>query len=621
MERGADEAARIRVLPPEVADKLAAGEVVERPASVVKELVENALDAGARQVCIELEDAGVGLIAVVDDGEGMGADDAVRALARHATSKVRCVDDLFRITTLGFRGEALASIAAVSTTTLTTRRASDLGGTQILVRGGTVSDVRAAGAPPGTRVEVVDLFGNIPARRKFLKAPATEVGHVSELVTRTALSWPLVSFVLRHGRRTLLDYPAVTDWPERVAQVFGRDRAAAMLPFHGHGAAGSIRGWLTGSHVSFPSARQIFTYVNTRYVRDRLVSHALVAGYSTLLMHGRYPAAAVFIDVPPEDVDVNVHPAKSEVRFRRGGAVHDLITRAVHERLRAQGPAVAPSADMPRPADATETMAQMAIALRPLRGDAPLRLVPASPAAFSTPDATTAHAPALALPARTPDAMAPVFTPTPFRAALRPPPAAAKPGFFGSLRVIGQAFEGYLLCEGEDCLLVIDQHAAHERVTFERLRHAYADGGVTRQRLLMPMVVDVGAQAAPLVSEHLAALENLGFAMEPFGGSSFAVRALPALLTDADPALLVRDLAEELTEVGRSRRLTQAAESVLARLACHSAVRVGQSLGADQIRALLVAMDNIDFAGNCPHGRPAFVTLPRSDLERLFKRT
>ncbi len=617
MEAVTQEPARIRVLRPEVADKIAAGEVVERPASVVKELVENSLDAGARQIRIELEDAGIGLIAVVDDGEGMSADDAVRAFARHATSKVNAVEDLFRITTLGFRGEALASIAAVSTTTLTTRRAAALGGTQVLVRGGNVADVRAAGTAPGTRVEVVDLFGNTPARRKFLKAPATEVGHVSELITRTALAWPQVSFILRHGQRTLLDYPAVADWPERVAQVFGRERAAAMLPFHGHGVAGSIRGWLSGSHLSFPSNRQIFTYVNARYVRDRLVSHALVAGYSTLLMHGRYPAAAVFIDMPAEEVDVNVHPAKSEVRFRRGGAVHDLITRAVSERLRSPAPAGQPLA-APAPSSADDTLSQLTIALRPLRGDTPLRLVP------------TPVAPAVAAPLETPHfepsgdppvASSPLLAPTIPTRQLSRLPAPASAGFFAALRVIGQAFEGYLVCEGSEALVVIDQHAAHERVTFERLRRAYADGGVTRQRLLVPVVVDVGAQAAPVVREQLAALESLGFELEPFGGSSFAVRAVPALLGDIDAATLVRDLAEELIEVGRSRRVTQAAESVLARLACHSAVRVGQTLGPDQIRALLVAMDSIDFAGNCPHGRPAFITLPRGDLERLFRRT
>jgi DNA mismatch repair protein MutL len=623
MEAAVQTGGRIRVLPPEIADKIAAGEVVERPASVVKELVENAIDARARQIRIELEDAGIGLIAVVDDGEGMHGDDAVRAFARHATSKVREVDDLFRITTLGFRGEALASIAAVSTTTLTTRRAGDLGGTQVLVRGGTIEEVRAAGTPAGTHIEVVDLFGNTPARRKFLKAPATEVGHVSELVTRTALAWPQIGFTLRHGARTLIDYAAVADGAERIAQVFGTARATAMLPFHGRSPAGTIRGWLTGSHVTFPSARQIFTYVNGRYVRDKLVSHALVAGYSTLLMHGRYPAAVVFIDVPPEDVDVNVHPAKSEVRFRRGGAVHDLITRGVHERLRAQAPPSPGAAGAPPVPD--EATTQMTIALRP-RLDVPLRLVPAGPMSGE------AHAPVTFLSGPAPRASEAA---TPFRVPAAAPPAlphaastapsramtAPAAGFFGGLRVIGQAFEGYLICESGESLLVVDQHAAHERVTFERLRRAYADGGVARQRLLVAAIVDVGAQAAPLLAEGLPELENLGFELEPFGGSSFAVRAVPALLGDGDPATLVRDLAEELTEIGRSRRLTEAAESVLARLACHSAVRVGQSLSPEQIRALLTAMDNIEFAANCPHGRPAFITLPRSDLERLFKRT
>jgi len=625
-EASAVQEGRVRVLPPEVADKIAAGEVVERPASVVKELVENALDAGARHVRIELEDAGIGLIAVIDDGEGMIADDAVRAFQRHATSKVRSIEDLFCIATLGFRGEALASIAAVSTTTLTTRRAGDLSGSRVLVRGGTVDEVCAAGCPAGTRVEVVDLFGNTPARRKFLKTPATEVGHASELVTRTALAWPQVSFQLQHGSRTLLDYATVADPAERVAQVFGAARAAAMLPFNGRSAIGNIRGWLTGSHLTVPSARQIFTYVNGRYVRDKLVSHALVAGYSTLLMHGRYPAAAVFIDVAPEEVDVNVHPAKSEVRFRRGGAVHDLITRAVSERLRSQPPGPAASSVTMPPA--SPAAMQMTIGLRSPRPDVPLRLVPLT-SSFETaerpggmpPGLLPTHRPAppasgASVPASPPGSPGETVVGV-RRATANPSP----PAFFGSLRVIGQAFEGYLVCESGDTLLIIDQHAAHERVTFERLRHAYAAGGVARQRLLVPAVVDVGAQAAPLVSDRLADLEHLGFELEPFGGGSFAVRAVPALLGDGDPEALVRDLAEELSEVGRSRRLTEAGESVLARLACHSAVRVGQTLGPEQIRALLVAMDSVDFAGNCPHGRPAFITVPRTDLERLFKRT
>lgn len=636
METAAQAPGRICILPPEVADKIAAGEVVERPASVVKELVENSLDAGARQIRIELEDAGIGVIAVADDGEGMSADDAVRAFARHATSKVRCADDLFRITTLGFRGEALASIAAVSTTTLITRRSGDLSGTQVLVRGSIVEDVRSVGTAPGTRIEVVDLFGNTPARRKFLKAPATEVGHVTELVTRTALAWPHVGFTVKHGTRTLAEYPAVSDPVDRVMQVYGRERGGMLLPFHGRGAAGAIRGWLTGSHFSVPTPRQIFTYVNGRYVRDKLVSHALVAGYSTLLMHGRYPAAVVFIDVAPDEVDVNVHPAKSEVRFRRGGAVHDLVSRAVMERLRTHVPPQSTSA--PGAGAALETPPagplaagppaagsglQIPIALRSPRPDAPLRLVPLSPLppASSGPPVASPRPYAVPAPFPTPPASFPHVERQPAMAPAAALPPGAVPGFFAHLRVIGQIFEGYLICESGESLVVIDQHAAHERVTFERLRHAYADGGVTRQRLLIPVVVDVGAQAAPLVAEHLADLESLGFELEPFGGNSFAVRAVPALLGDNDPATLVRDLAEELTDVGRSRRMTQAAESVLARLACHSAVRVGQSLTPEQIRALLVSMDSVEFAGNCPHGRPAYITLPRTDLERLFKRT
>jgi DNA mismatch repair protein MutL len=631
MEAVASAPGRIRILPPEVADKIAAGEVVERPASVVKELVENSLDAGARQIRIELEDAGIGLIAVADDGEGMSADDAVRAFARHATSKVRCADDLFRIATLGFRGEALASIAAVSTTTLVTRCSGDLSGTQVLVRGSAVEDVRSVGTPPGTRIEVVDLFGNTPARRKFLKAPATEVGHVTELVTRTALAWPQVGFTLKHGTRTLAEYAAVNDPVERVLQVYGRERAGMLLPFHGRGAAGTIRGWLSGSHFSVPTPRQIFTYVNGRYVRDKLVSHALVAGYSTLLMHGRYPAAVVFIDVSPDEVDVNVHPAKSEVRFRRGGAVHDLVTRAVMERLRTHTPPQSASAPHAHaaletppagPPDAgAQAAGQIPIALRSPRPEAPLRLVPMPAPAPAAVPAAPPRPFVVAPPFPTPPVTFPHVERQPAMAPAAALPATPAAGFFAHLRVIGQAFEGYLICESGASLVVIDQHAAHERVTFERLRHAYADGGVTRQRLLIPVVVDVGAQAAPLVGEHLATLESLGFELEPFGGSSFAVRAVPALLGDTDPATLVRDLAEELTDVGRSRRMTQAAESVLARLACHSAVRVGQSLAPEQIRALLVSMDNVEFAGNCPHGRPAYITLPRTDLERLFKRT
>jgi DNA mismatch repair protein MutL len=589
----------VRVLPPDVANQIAAGEVVERPASVVKELIENSLDAGATRITIELEGAGCGLIAVVDDGEGMHPEDAAHAFGRHATSKLASIDELQNIATLGFRGEALASIAAVSQTTVVTRRAADLAATRVNVVWGTITDVREEGAPAGTRVEVVDLFGNTPARRKFLKAPATEVAHVSELVTRTALAWPRVGFVLRHAGRTLADLPPVEDDGERVRQVVGDERRRSMLPFASRGAAGYACGWLTDPHLTFPGPRHIYTYVNRRYIRDKLVQHALLAGYSTLLMHGRYPGAVVFIDVDPEEVDVNVHPAKSEVRFRRGGAVHELLSHAVQARLRDAGGE--------RAAAAGTAWMQNPFATRPTSGAPlpPLRLV----------ERTAAEAHTHGFPPQ------PSSAPFPMPAARLDAASAAGAGFFRSLRVLGQVFGGYLVCEGPREMVLIDQHAAHERVMFERLRAAYSKGAVSRQQLLVPAVVDVGDRAAALLAEHAGELGALGFDVESYGGTTFAVRALPALIGDADPATVLRDLADDLVEFGRSRRVAEAAEDVLARLACHSAVRLGQDLRAEQVQALLASMDEADFSGNCPHGRPAFVTFARGEIERWFKRT
>ncbi len=582
---------RVRVLAPEIADQIAAGEVVERPASVVKELVENALDAGARRIEVELEQAGTGLIAVRDDGDGMAAEDAVTAFARHATSKLTCVDDLAAIATLGFRGEALASIAAVSRTLLVTRQRDALGGTQVLMEHGRLREARDIGAPLGTRVEVHDLFGNVPARRKFLKSATTEVGHVSELVTRTALAWPSVAFTLRHAGRLLVELAAVEDPGERIRQVFGHERAAALLPFAHREGGGLVHGWLTDSHVSVPSPRQVYTYVNRRYVRDKLVTHALLAGYSTLLMHGRYPAAAVFLEVAPDEVDVNVHPAKSEVRFRRGGAVHEQLAHAVQARLRDQR-RDAPRSTVPLAAAVSQLGLRLAPGAASVWPAAPLRLV-------DTP-AGAATAPLAPLPEAD---------------------EAAASGFFGALRPLGQVFEGYLICEGRDQLVLIDQHAAHERVTFERLRAAHTSGLVPRQQVLVPTVVELGPREAALLGEQVQTLDAVGIEIEPYGRGAFAVRAVPALLADVDAAALLRDLATDLVDVGRSRRLEDAVDAVLSRLACHSAVRVGQNMGPAQMRALLYAMDAVDFSGNCPHGRPAFLVLSRGDLERWFKRT
>lgn len=617
-------AGRVRVLPDVIANQIAAGEVVERPASVVKELVENSLDAGAGRIGVDLEQAGTALIAVVDDGEGMAREDAVRAFSRHATSKLSEVDDLLRIATLGFRGEALASIGAVGATTMVTRRRDDLSGTRVVVRDSALVEVGEIGAPAGTRIEVADLFANTPARRKFLKAPATEVGHVSELLTRLALAWPQVSFRLTHNGRTLLDHGAVADHAERIRQVLRTERAQSLLPFRHATGVGVVHGWIGNTHLTFPSQRQIFTYVNRRYVRDKVVTHALMAGYSTLLMHGRYPAAVVFVEVPYDEVDVNVHPAKSEVRFRRSGAVHDLLVEGVHRRLRAD--------DVGRRGD----VAASGTALPEAFGQLPLRTASGQPLPVGRlhlrPLGGTGSLPAGAAQPNTPAVGAvPLrqFPPSAVPADLGgfdPAIAAAPPvgdggGFFAGLRVLGQVFGGYLICESEDQLVLIDQHAAHERVMFERLRAAQRSGVVPRQRLLVPAVVDLGPREAVLLRDNIGRLEDLGFEVEPHAGDSFAVRAVPALLGDSDAEGLLRDLAEDLVEIGRSRRVDDATESILSRLACHSAVRVGQGLSLEQVRGLLRSMDHTDFSGHCPHGRPSFINLSRADLERWFKRT
>jgi DNA mismatch repair protein MutL len=394
----------------------------------------------------------------------------------------------------------------------------------------------------------------------------------------------------------LVELAAVEEHAERVRQVFGPARAAALLPFAQRAVGGLVHGWLTDSHLTLPSPRQVYTYVNRRYVRDKLVTHALLAGYSTLLMHGRYPAAALFLEIPPAEVDVNVHPAKSEVRFRHGGAVHELVAQAVQTRLRAQRGEPTRST---LPLAPCSSPGEVEAERTPWRATPPLPLVEAAAAAGP-------RAPARVRPLAPLPEAAPEGEPT---------------GFFATLRPLGQVFEGYLVCEGRDQLVLIDQHAAHERVTFERLRTAYASGLVPRQQLLVPAVVEVGPRESALLSEQIDTLDGVGFEIEPYGGTAFAVRAVPALLGDSDAATLVRDVAADLVDIGRSRRLADAAEAVLARLACHSAVRVGHAMGPAQMRALLVAMDEVDLSSNCPHGRPAFLVLSRDDLERWFRRT
>ena len=569
---------KIAVLPPAVQGQIAAGEVIERPASVVKELVENALDAGARRVEVRLAAGGLDLIAVRDDGEGMMAEDAQVAFARHATSKLAHAEDLPMVATLGFRGEALPSIAAVARVRLVTRRAAEAGGVGVEADARGARPAGAAGAPPGTSVEVRELFAETPARRKFLRSAATEVGHVVDVLTRLAVASPAVGFRLEHDGREVLAFPPVADARQRLVQVLGRGRAADLVPVEAAAGGYTLTGFLAPPRETLASARLVWTYVavggagSGRWVRDRLLLRAVLDGYASLVMRGRYPIAVLFLGIPPGEVDVNVHPAKLEVRFRSQAAVHQLIVPALRARL------VAALAPPPPAAVARET--------------APAYAAPRVDGAPHT-------APAAA-------AQAPLWTPA--------------PRGFASLRFIGQIFDGYLLCEGEGRVVLIDQHAAHERVVFERLRAECRAGGIARDRLLVPETIALPAAESAALAEHAAALAAAGLEGEPFGEGTFLLRTVPGLLRGRDVGALVRAVAGELVEEGASAAAERATDAALATIACHGVVRVGQRLGAAEAQALLASMDGVEVSAHCPHGRPVAAELARTQLEALFRR-
>ena len=568
---------RIRVLPPELADQIAAGEVVERPASVVKELCENALDAGARRIDVEVEGGGRRLIRVVDDGSGMTREEAHLALLRHATSKLQEAAQLANLQTMGFRGEALPSIAAVSRLGLTTRARGEIGAWKVDVDGGVEKDAHDAGAPEGTQVEVRDLLWNVPARLKFLKSEPTEAAHITEAVERLALAFPEVHFKLRQNGRVTLDLPPHASALERARAVLGRELFVAEGEEGGH----RVTALLAAPSESQASGRGMYLYVDRRFVRDRGLGHAVVMGYGELIERGRWPVAVLMLAPPAGSVDVNVHPQKVEVRFERPqevyAAVRHVIARAV---------AKAPWLE-------TKTEAVRVYSMPPI-DDSCRAQVRETVAQYAGRSTMTAQAPAVV-----------------------PRPQ----GFFAQLRYIGQLAETFLVCEAEGELVLIDQHAAHERVEFARLREAHARRQIGRQRLLFPVVLQMAPAEVAAANEHTATLDALGFDVEPFGADSIAVKAVPQAAAGTEPEQLLRDVLAELGARGASEVVSDQVDHVLATMACHSVVRAGDALGETQARALLDAMDGVDFRGHCPHGRPVVLRMPLGELERRFGRT
>jgi DNA mismatch repair protein MutL len=575
---------KIQILSDEMASRIAAGEVVERPAAVVKELVENSIDAGATEISIWIERSGTNLIRVSDNGEGMTAEDLSLAVERHSTSKLRIEEDLFRIATLGFRGEALPSIGSVAKLEIVSRAATMGTGHRLRVEGGKKEGVRAAGVAIGTTVEIKELFFNTPARRKFLKSPGTELSHICDAVNRMALAFPMIHFRLHHDGRTVADYVAAREAKDRFLQVLGADVAASLSPFSRSSGDIEIDGFLSHVPTSYPNARYLFTFVNRRYVRDKVLNHAVMQGYDSLLMKGQYPAAVLFLRVPYDEVDVNVHPAKFEVRFRRQSEVHDGLAHAIRAALR--DAAKSPLARTPQGANRPEPFYVR---------ESPLPYIHGSGApSHSSPQAST-------------------FV-LPVQEAVEPN------GYFSSLTVLGQILGCYLVCASGAGLVLLDQHAAHERVAFEKLRRQLDGGAVEKQNLLIPQTMEITAGEALLLERNLPVLERFGFMVEPFGPGCFAITAVPALLPEGDYVSTVRRMIAELADVESSEKLRQQLEERLATIACHSVIRANRKLEADEIRALLADLDQTDHATQCPHGRPVLIEFSRDRLDRMFKR-
>lgn len=634
---------KIKLLPEQVANQIAAGEVVDRPASVVKELVENSLDAGAAAVSIEVEQGGRRLVRVVDDGEGMSPDDSLLCLERHATSKVRKSADLFSIKTLGFRGEAIPSVAAVSSFTLVTREADADSGTRIEIEGGVIKSVSEAGAPPGTEIEVRRLFFNVPARRKFLKSVETEFGHVSTFVANMALARPDVHFRLTHNGRVIYDLPRSTDLGGRLRHALGSDAMSQLVSvdrsFDNVVREGEIRihGFVSVPSYTRSSTRSLHVFVNRRFVRDRLANHAVFEAYRNLTPKGRYPLVVLFIDLPVESVDVNVHPAKHEIRFREQAGVHQALVDAIRDALRLADRAGVDPLSRPASHDAP---------MRPDEGagegksPSPGRMPPGAPAHDTIqgdPDVRRGVAEAMR---RYQDRVAErdLFSEGRPRSGSRPaagsgrpaqaPPPLPRPGApadlsgirFSELRVIGQLGASYILAESPDSLVVIDQHAAHERIMFERLRSEYASQSVLRQPLLFPDTVELTLEEAQRVVDHQETLLRLGFEVEPFGGGTVMVKALPSMLSGVDPARLLVEVADRLEDLRSGSVLSEELDEIFAVMACHSVVRAHEPLNPGQMRSLLESMDRIEFPGHCPHGRDVVARIPLRDLEKWFGR-
>ncbi|MCB1204101.1 MAG: DNA mismatch repair endonuclease MutL [Verrucomicrobiae bacterium] len=622
---------KIRLLPEALACQVAAGEVVERPASVVKELVENSLDAGSTNIEVRVQRGGIALIRVTDDGCGMNRDDALMCLERNATSKIRTKEDLAAITTLGFRGEAIPSIASVSKFRLATREPGALTGTEVIVTGGRLERVNDCGEPPGTQIEVRSLFFNLPARRKFLRTETTEYAHLEQVLKTQAIAHETVRFSLVRDERLAFQLPATTSLRERIGGLVGNDLASRLLeiePLEQKGV--KVRGFIGPPGMGRGDRRQQLTFLNGRPVEAAIVTRALREGYHTALMKGQYPVTFLFLETDPSAVDVNVHPAKREVRFHDGFAVQDAIVAAVSRTLRdrmtrpVSGVGLTGTTSPTRPASVQEEL------IEPSSVYSTPRLDPRPGALFTALERQRVELDS------TQEGQVPgptLSSPDPAIAELANPPTSpasppAHPAETGTeekprasdYRIIGVLGKLYVLLEAKEGLVLMDQHAAHERVLFEELRRRMESEGAPSQRLLSPLMVDLPPRDFDLVSRHLETLERLGFGAEPFGGNTLKLDALPAFLKRDDPEAFLQEVIREIRVASDRMSSLRLGEDLIATTVCRAAVKANDTLKEPELRKLLEDLLECDMPYCCPHGRPTLIQIGYAELERKFGR-
>jgi DNA mismatch repair protein MutL len=622
---------RIQQLPPSVVTKIAAGEVIERPASVVKELLENSVDAGASRIDVEIEQGGAELIRVVDNGCGILPDDLPLAFASHATSKIGNADDLFRIRTLGFRGEALASIAGVSQVTLQSRPGEQSCGAEVTCHGGDLSSIRPWNGSAGTRIEVRHLFYNTPVRRKFLRTATTETGHICEVFTRLALANPQLHLVLRHNGKDVYEIPASAGLPNRLGLFFGAEVRDLLYPIEMRHGPIALHGFIANPACERGTPKMQYLFVNGRWIRDRSLSHALQEAYRGLLMTGRYAVAFLFLDIPPDQVDVNVHPTKVEIRFRDAQAIYHLLFGTVRDRLRAEN--LTPRLQAP-PVNRGQWDTRSAFAPRDqvnLGASFPLRADPAPdmtlPQALDR-DALLrdfprpgSHERGVGNQEAVSDSLGRVREQPGSRGSQKSESEAIpwSPSAH-SLKAI-QLYDSYVVLETEEGMLVIDQHALHERILFEQLKDRLRSGKLEVQRLLIPEPVGFPADQAARALEHREALAELGLAIEDFGGGTLLVTSYPAILGNRSPQGILKAVVEHLVANERMPTREQLLNDLLSLMACHAAVKAGDRLTPEEIASLVAQRELAQNTHHCPHGRPTALLFSRQDLDRQFRRT